>query len=228
MTFWTPDELRRAARGEWMALPDAADAPLAGVSIDTRTLAAGEAFVAIPGDRFDGHDFLGQAREHGAPVAVVERDRVEAGAAPEGLALVGVDESRRALGRVARAWRGALGATRVVGVTGSAGKTTTVRILEAVLSVAQRGAAPLASHNNDIGVPLTVLRARRGDQYLLCEIGMSGPGEIESLAATRAGERLLRALPVQHQRRVVRRRPGHGLLHLRFVPQRERPSLSHH
>jgi len=182
MTFLSADELRRAARGSWLALPTEPDRPLEGVSTDTRTLEAGQAFAAIRGEHHDGHAFLAEAHRKGSPLALVDEGVIDPDKAPEGMGLIVTPNTRETLGRIATSWRDSLGPTRVVAITGSAGKTTTARILDAILSRAQRGVAPQASYNNDLGVPLTVLRARRGDQYLVCEVGTSARGEIERLA----------------------------------------------
>ncbi|XOV75303.1 MAG: UDP-N-acetylmuramoyl-tripeptide--D-alanyl-D-alanine ligase [Phycisphaerales bacterium] len=89
--------------------------------------------------------------------------------------------TRRALGQLALAYRRSLDSVRVIAVTGSNGKTTTVRLIDAVLREVPRRAS-IKSYNNDIGVPLTIFSARPGDQYLVCEVGMNAPGEIAPLA----------------------------------------------
>ncbi|MEM8757212.1 MAG: UDP-N-acetylmuramoyl-tripeptide--D-alanyl-D-alanine ligase [Planctomycetota bacterium] len=174
----TPEFVRSATGGRIVARGDA-PGPIRGVSIDTRSLTPGQVFVAIPGERSDGHTFLPQAAAQGAPLAIVERD-VEH---PAGLTVIRVGSCRRALVALAKAYRRELRSVRVVGVTGSNGKTTTVRLIDAVLGGSLRGSASIKSFNNELGVPLTVLNASPGDQYLVCEIGMSTPGEIRRLAA---------------------------------------------
>ncbi len=176
--FFTPESIRTHTGGAFLARAEHAK-PIHGVSIDTRELAPGQLFVALPGERTDGHDHLHAAADAGAPLALVER---EVGA-PAGMTLVRVDSCRSAIARLAKAYRGTLRSTRVVGVTGSNGKTTTVRLLDHVLGSALRGSASRKSFNNDLGLPITILNARPTDNYLVCEIGMSNPGEIRRLAA---------------------------------------------
>lgn len=147
-----------------------------GFSIDTRTMRPGEAFVAIAGDRFDGHAFVPQAVDAGASLVVVERG------VDVGVPVLRVGSTRGALQRLASAHRDRLRGT-VVGVTGSNGKTTTVRLIDSVLRAGGlAGGASVKSYNNAIGVPLTVLGAGVGDDYLVSEMGTSGPGEIGLLA----------------------------------------------
>ena len=186
MSFCSPDGVRAAAGATWVARGAAASASaeLVGVSIDSRTIRPGEVFVALPGERFDGHDYIPAALNAGAGMLIVERPETAAAERiGRDVPVVRVADTRKALGRLARAWREELTATRVVAVAGSNGKTTTVRLIEAILSVRLRGAASRKSFNNDIGVPLTILRARAGDQYLVCEVGMNAPGEMSRLAS---------------------------------------------
>ncbi|MEQ8769263.1 MAG: UDP-N-acetylmuramoyl-tripeptide--D-alanyl-D-alanine ligase [Phycisphaerales bacterium] len=179
MTFWTHESIRTAAGARWLAPPpERIENHPAGVSIDTRTLAAGQVFVALAGERVDGHAYLEHAREAGASMALVER---EDAALPDGLPVAVAPDGREALTRLARAYRAASPNLRVVGVTGSNGKTTTVRLIHAVLSGSRRGSASQKSYNNALGLPLTILNAGPSDQYVVCEMGMSTPGEIAAL-----------------------------------------------
>lgn len=184
MTFWTAASVRRATGGAWARRPD--DREITGVSIDTRTLKPGQAFVALAGERHDGHEFLAEAVRAGASLLVVE-DGAAAEAyidlrAEDGPGVLRVADARAALVRLATAYRKALTSTRVIAVTGSNGKTTTVRLIDAALSGSLRGTASVKSYNNELGVPLTILSAKPSDHYLVCEVGMSGPGEIARLA----------------------------------------------
>ncbi|MEM1071744.1 MAG: UDP-N-acetylmuramoyl-tripeptide--D-alanyl-D-alanine ligase [Planctomycetota bacterium] len=167
--------------------PSPSGAPAHGASIDTRTIRPGQVFFALRGERVDGHAYLAAAAGAGASAAVVERGRVSASEArtlgAERMAVLEVADGRAALLAMARAYRRQLGATRVVAVTGSNGKTTTVRLLDQVLGASLTGSASIKSYNNELGVPLTILNAARGDHYLVCEVGMSLPGEIRKLAA---------------------------------------------
>ena len=161
----------------------AADPHPGGLAFDSRTARPGDLFVAIEGESADGHAFVPGAYDAGCHVALVaDPARVEAAfgedRVPGDLWLIVTPEPRRALGELARVHRRTLKNTLVIGVTGSVGKTTTCAILNAVLSSGLRGVSPRGSFNNDIGVPVTVLDARPEDGFLICEIGMSTPGEI--------------------------------------------------
>ena len=156
-------------------------APLAPLRVhtDTRTLQAGDLFVALRGERFDAHDFLPQAAAAGAVGALAEH-----GLGAAGLSGVEVPDSRTALGALATAWR-ARWSGGLIAVTGSNGKTTVTQMTAAILRAAV-GEAALATHgnlNNDIGVPLTLLRLRPSHRLAVVELGMSHPGEIDHLAA---------------------------------------------
>ncbi|MDM7462506.1 MAG: UDP-N-acetylmuramoyl-tripeptide--D-alanyl-D-alanine ligase [Tepidimonas taiwanensis] len=149
------------------------------VHTDTRTLRSGDLFVALRGERFDAHDFLPQAAATGAVGAVAE-----CGLAAAGLVGVEVPDSRAALGALAAAWR-ARWTGPLVAVTGSNGKTTVTQMTAAILRAAA-GEAALATQgnlNNDIGVPLTLLRLRPAHRMAVVELGMNHPGEIAALAA---------------------------------------------
>lgn len=176
--FWTIEGLRAVTGGTIVARPGVAH-DTRGVSIDSRTLKPGQVFAAMVGTRTDGHEHLASAAQGGATIALIERDVSEP---PAGLGLVRVASVGDALVAMARAWRRQLVGTRVVAVTGSNGKTTTTRLIDAVLGQTMRGTRSVKSFNNRLGVPITVLNARRGDAYLICEIGMNAQGEIAELA----------------------------------------------
>jgi UDP-N-acetylmuramoyl-tripeptide--D-alanyl-D-alanine ligase len=170
--LWTSDEAVAATGGRTTA-PWAAG----GVSIDTRTLQPGDLFVALKDVR-DGHDFVAQALEKGAAAALVSR-------VPEGLSsgapLLVVPDVLKALEDLGRAARARAGA-RVVGVTGSVGKTSTKEMLRVVLGGQGRVHAAEASYNNHWGVPLTLARLPREADFAVIEIGMNHPGEIAPLS----------------------------------------------
>ncbi|WP_232841032.1 UDP-N-acetylmuramoyl-tripeptide--D-alanyl-D-alanine ligase [Serpentinimonas barnesii] len=154
-------------------------APVLRVHTDTRTLRPGDLFVALRGERFDGNDWLAQARAAGAVGAVAERGLAEAG-----LAGVEVPDARAALGELAQRWRARF-ELPLIAVTGSNGKTTVTQLIAAMLRAAV-GEAALATEgnfNNDIGVPLTLLRLRPTHRLAVLELGMNHPGEIAALAA---------------------------------------------
>ena len=148
-----------------------------GVSIDTRTLQPGDLFVALKDVR-DGHDFVAQALTKGAAAALVSR--VPEGVAPDAPLLIVPDvlKGLEALGRAARART----AARVIGVTGSVGKTSTKEMLRAMLAGQGRVHAAEASYNNHWGVPLTLARMPADTDIAVIEIGMNHPGEIAPLA----------------------------------------------
>ena len=180
----TPRFLAEACRGRWIVGGEtpAAEAPLVGIGIDTRERLEQRAFLAIRGDRRDGHEYLDAAVAAGASCLFVESAWIEqGGAVPSGVAVIAVPDARRALVEMARAWRRQLGG-RVIGVTGTCGKTTTKRLLHAALASTQRGSASPKSFNNDLGVPLTLLAARADDDYVVVEIGTNRPGEIAFLS----------------------------------------------
>ncbi|MHC4922561.1 MAG: UDP-N-acetylmuramoyl-tripeptide--D-alanyl-D-alanine ligase [Planctomycetota bacterium] len=151
-----------------------------GAAIDTRTLQPGQLFFALEGDNTDGHRYLEQARVAGAAAAVVRRgaELPEIGGP---LPLLVTDDPRRALGRLATAHRRRLHAT-VVAITGSNGKTTTKEMVAAVLARRGKTVRSERSYNNDLGVPLSILRADSSTEYLVLEVGTNHPGEIAVLA----------------------------------------------
>ncbi len=175
----TLESIASALGGRWLSPPIDASAPAAGVSIDTRTLEAGEVFFAFRGECVDGREYLGRAHELGAAMGVV--DKAPDGACPAGTLLV--DDLRAALTALARSERQRRPDLRVVGVTGSNGKTTTTRLIESVLSTALRGRCSRKSFNNELGLPLTLLSAHADDEFVVCEMGTSSPGEIARLTS---------------------------------------------
>lgn len=157
------------------------DRDIARVHTDTRSLATGDLFVALRGERFDGNTFAAQALQAGAAAALVERDD----ALPPGTSGIVVADSRVALAAMARAHRLRI-APLVLGVTGSNGKTTVKEMLASILRCAHGDAAVLATEgnlNNDIGLPLTLLRLEPAHRYAVCEMGMNHAGEIARLCA---------------------------------------------
>ncbi len=156
-----------------------ADVLLRRVHTDTRSLAPGDLFVALRGERFDGHDFLSQAQAAGAVAALASH-----GLSATGMPGLRVDDPLAALQTLATAWRAAH-RLPLIGVTGSNGKTTVTQMIASILRAAQ-GEAALATSgnlNNHIGVPLTVLRLNAAHRLAVVELGMNHPGEIAQLAA---------------------------------------------
>jgi UDP-N-acetylmuramoyl-tripeptide--D-alanyl-D-alanine ligase len=157
-----------------------ADARFSGVSTDTRTLRAADLFVALRGERFDGHGFLKNAAAAKAAAALIDRNY--AGEFPLPVAIV--DDTRLALGALARHWRARFHPA-LVAVAGSNGKTTVKEMLASILrSHAGEGAvlATSGNLNNDIGLPLTLLRMRHAHRWCAIELGMNHKGEIAYLA----------------------------------------------
>ena len=152
------------------------------VTVDSRTVAPGDLFVAVPGERVDGSDFLRAAADAGAVAALTTRP-------DPALPCVVVDEPVAALGRLAAAVHtrlagagGARGHRLVtIGITGSSGKTSTKDLLGQVLATAGATVSPPGSYNNDIGLPLTVLDADADTRFLVLEMGSRGPGHIARL-----------------------------------------------
>ena len=152
--------------------------PVQRVHSDTRTLQAGDLFVALKGEHFDANDFLADARARGAAAAIAQRGLAEAG-----LAGIEVADSKRALGALAAGWRAQF-KLPLIAVTGSNGKTTVTQMIAAILRAWKLDAAfaTQGNLNNDIGVPLTLLRLRAAHEVAVIELGMNHPGEIAYLA----------------------------------------------
>lgn len=175
---WQADDVRRIVGGDF--LTPVKTGTLSSVSTDTRSLVAGDWFVALPGKAHDGHGYLVEAVRKGAAGCLVSRDFVSEEELDR-VPVLRVKDTIRALGDLARVHRSSLDA-RVVAVTGSNGKTTTKDMLAHVLG---KGAALLRSEksfNNAIGLPLTLLRGRPEHAFAILELGTSGPGEIAYLA----------------------------------------------
>ncbi|MDD3883988.1 MAG: UDP-N-acetylmuramoyl-tripeptide--D-alanyl-D-alanine ligase [Gallionella sp.] len=156
-----------------------------GVSTDSRHLAAGDLFVALRGENFDAYDFVAGALQSGAVAALVNADSYAANpaAVPAGAAVLAVPDTRLALGRLAAFWRSQC-PLRLAAITGSNGKTTVKEMLASILRAAAGEDAVLATRgnlNNDIGMPLTLLRLQSQHQYAVIEMGMNHPGEIDYL-----------------------------------------------
>ncbi|MEM7742556.1 MAG: UDP-N-acetylmuramoylalanyl-D-glutamyl-2,6-diaminopimelate--D-alanyl-D-alanine ligase [Pseudomonadota bacterium] len=173
MTLWTAHDAMAATGGTatgWEGV--------SGVSIDTRELAPGDLFVALEGISHDGHVYVGQALAAGAGAAMVSHVPDDV---PEGAPLLVVGDTLDALGRLGAAGRARTGA-RVIGVTGSVGKTSTKDMLARMLAGQGRTHAATRSFNNHWGVPLTLARMPADTEYAVIEIGMNNAGEITPLS----------------------------------------------
>ncbi len=185
MTGFTPMNLKLSQAQGWLSqarLQGDGDVVVLRVHTDSRSLQAGDLFVALRGERFDGNEFIAQAQSQGA-VAVLCEVSGAAAAQAAGLSALVVPDARTALGELAAGWRAQF-ALPVVAVTGSNGKTTVTQMVASILRT-QAGEAALSTQgnlNNDIGVPLTVLNLRAHHMLAVVELGMNHPGEIAWLA----------------------------------------------
>ena len=171
--------------GEPLGEPSRRPASLAAVSTDSRADLIGALFVPLVGERFDGHRFLETALAGGAAAAVAQRDRLSLEQLEAVVALGRpvwlVDDTLLAYQELGRLWRRQL-AVPVVAVTGSAGKTTTRELIRASLACLGPVVASSGNENNDVGAPLTLLKADATTRALVVEMGMRGLGEIERLS----------------------------------------------
>ena len=152
------------------------DAMVTRVSINTRADCSNSVFIALKGDNFDAHDFLDNAIEAGARAVMVERDIVLP------VPVVRVKDTHKALMDLAAWWRSQF-AIPVFGITGSVGKTTVKEMLGAIMRQHGRGVVTEGNLNNEIGVPLTLMRLETNDRYAVIEMGMNHAGEISRLTA---------------------------------------------
>ena len=181
MRDWSPDRVAQAA-GARLAAPAPHAAGPARVVIDSRDVGAGDLFVGLSGGNVDGGRFAPQALAGGAWGVLVGPEHADAArCAPPGV-LLAADDPLAALGRLATAWRRSLGA-KVVGVTGSTGKTSTKDLLAGMLAPHRRIVATAQNLNTEIGLPLTILGAPPGTEVLVLEMAMRGAGQIAELAA---------------------------------------------
>ncbi|MDI2090757.1 UDP-N-acetylmuramoyl-tripeptide--D-alanyl-D-alanine ligase [Commensalibacter oyaizuii] len=174
--LWTKDDLVKATGGTF-SIPFTSVGK--GISIDTRTLQKDDIFIAITGDKNDGHDYVSKALQAGAACAIVSKKITDL---ESNAPLLYVDDTFKALtdmGRYGRSrFRG-----KTIAVTGSVGKTTTKEMLKSTLATFGTVHAAAGSHNNHLGVPLTLARLPEHYDFCVCEIGMNHSGEIAPLAA---------------------------------------------
>ncbi|MEM9348477.1 MAG: UDP-N-acetylmuramoyl-tripeptide--D-alanyl-D-alanine ligase [Planctomycetota bacterium] len=211
MSFWSYANLSEVTKGRWLVEPADLTAEVAGLWHDTREIKEGQAYLAIKGENFDGHDFIDKAFDAGAALAIVSTPSLTgvAGdklASPRNEALGVTDQTTRSGGSpslhpghpvllvpdtvkslqdLARVYRDELkaGGCKVIGIAGSNGKTTTRHLIHHVLTHAGlEGTQSPKSFNNHLGVPLTLLSAKPEHDFVACEIGTNHPGEIAFLS----------------------------------------------
>ena len=190
VTLSTPDMMTVQQVQSWLKSARLVESTAGGKAVafqrvhtDTRTIAPGDLFVALRGERFDGNDFLAEARARGAVAAICQGDADERLRAADLPGLV-VPDAKLALATLATHWRAQF-KLPMIAVTGSNGKTTVTQMVAAILRnfKPQAFLATQGNFNNDIGVPLTVLRLRPHHEVAVVELGMNHPGEIACLAA---------------------------------------------
>lgn len=163
-----------------------ADQTVQSISTDSRTVHPGACFVALVGERFDGHDFALEAAKKGASAVVVSRQRVSLRAAlPETVGVIAVADTTRALMQIAGGYRRRF-SIPVVAVTGSNGKTSTKDMIAAVLARRHRVLATQKNYNNEVGLSLTLLQLESSHGVAVVELGMRAKGEIAALARAAA------------------------------------------
>jgi len=151
-----------------------------GISTDSRTVGKGQLFWALKGETFDGHDFVKEAIKRGAAGAVVDKDWTLDLPANTRASIIGVRDTLKALGDLAREWRRGFDA-RVAAITGSGGKTTTKEMICAILSLEGLTLKNEGNFNNLIGLPLSLFLLDKSHRYAVLEMGMNRPGEIGRL-----------------------------------------------
>lgn len=176
-------KLAQWTKGTWSTMPTF---PFTSVTQDSRKATVGTLYVALKGERFDGHDFVQAAFKQGATAALVARTW----APPAHLAdypLLLVDNPAQALQDLARGYRQSLqGKTKILGITGSAGKTTLKELSAALLSGKAKTAATIGNYNNEVGLPLSLLAIPEDAQFAVIEAGISHPNDMDPLAKTMA------------------------------------------
>lgn len=152
------------------------------ISIDSRTVKEGDLFLALKGEKFDGHDFIVEAVSKGAKGIIVEKHNYKPKVALDGLTIIQVGNSLKTLHDIARRYRQRFGNIQVVGITGSNGKTTTKDFLSAILSSKYNVISSTGNRNNEVGLPLTILEINNDSNVAVLEMAMRGEGQISELS----------------------------------------------
>ena len=178
-SMFTLQQAAQACAGVLHQVPETA--AFVGVSTDSRSIGAGELFIALKGENFDGHDYVATALSRGAVAAMVDAEWAQR---QQAMPLLAVADTRRGLGQLAAAWRARF-ELPLIGVTGSNGKTTVKEMCAAIFRAwigdASAVLATEGNLNNDVGLPLMLLRLRPTHRAAVIEMGMNHPGEIDYL-----------------------------------------------
>ncbi len=169
-------EILKAVKGRFIS--GKKDARVQGLSIDSRTIRPGEAFIAIKGDNFDGHDFIGQAIRKGASCII--KDQRTTSHQPRAANFIVVKDTIRALGDIARYWRSSFDIP-IIAVTGSNGKTTVKEMIAWVLSKRFKVLKNEGTKNNHIGLPMALLNLDKSHDIAVLEMGTNHFGEVDNL-----------------------------------------------
>lgn len=195
--MFTINDIAIATGGRIIGL---ATGEVTAVSTDSRTVAAGQLFVPLRGERFDGHTFIPEVAKNGITVVLAEEQWLKGHAIPESMTCIAIKNSLRALGDLAAEWRRRFDIP-VIGVTGSNGKTTVKEMLGTILEQSGPGLKTSGNLNNLIGLPQMLFQLTPEHRWAVLEMGMSEPGEIDRLAAIAAPRVgiVLNALPAHLQ-----------------------------
>lgn len=177
------DQILDACEGQYLVPPLDSTIYSTAVKIDSRKINAGDLFIAMKGEKVDGHDYINDAIYDKASIIVCEKDVNDATkklANDYATTIIKVKDCKTALQNISLVWRNNLMA-KVIGITGSAGKTTTKNLLLEALKVVHKVSANDGNYNNDLGLPITICKSNFDDDFVITEMGMNAPGEIANL-----------------------------------------------